>query len=269
MSDVAFLKEALFEHQFWLQILGDHGRFIRDALSPGEQDKIEKAGYFILIFDDLLEQARKEPAGEQVYALTKQAFDYAEEIRNFKLQLIREHIAGKIKINLPPTFINHMVNEVEECLRILQCLLDKKIASGHPLHYHNLWLPDAAGHAGGIQCGLDDVETDLRDKSQEFEMDFHILHRKAEEFAGYTRTNLTDFPALRRLNSQVDMKIGMFMRFLKDIEELRESNCAVGTLQPLMPDHMYREECYYLLKLSRVSGINSPGCDPAAPRLRD
>lgn len=269
MSNISFIKEALFEHLFWLQILGDHGRFIHDALSPDEQNKIDLASYFIQIFDELLEQAGRELNEEQIYELTKQAFAFAEEIRRFKLDLIRDHIAGEIKIGLPPTFINHMVNEVEEYLRILQCLLDMKIPTAHPLHYHMLWLPDAAGHAGGIKCRLDDVEKDLRMKSKEFENDFHDLHRKAEEFNGYTRTNRMDFPALKRLNNQVEIKIGMFMRFLKDIEELRVSKRAVGTLPPLIPDHMYREECYYLFKLSRVSEVKDPDCDPTMPRIMD
>ena len=126
MNNIAFNNESLFQHQFWLQILGDHGRFIHDALSPDEQDKIDLASYFIRIFDELLEQARKELNEEQIYELTKQAFAFAEEIKRFKLDLIKDHLAGEIKIELPPTFINHMVNEVEEYLRILQCMLEKK-----------------------------------------------------------------------------------------------------------------------------------------------
>lgn len=34
-----------FEHQFWLQILGDHGRFIFSNLSPEEKDEINRACY--------------------------------------------------------------------------------------------------------------------------------------------------------------------------------------------------------------------------------
>lgn len=266
MSNISYRKEALFEHLFWLQILGDHGRFIHDALSPDEKEKVEISDYFIRIFDELLDYAKQDLNEEQIYELTKQAFAYAEEIRRFKLDLIRDHIAGKIKIDLPPTFINHMVNEVEEYLGILQCLLDRKIPEGHPLHYHNLWLPDAAGHAGAVMCRLDDVETDLKIKSKEFETDFHSLHMKAEEFSGYTRTNLTDFPALKRLNLQVESKIGMFMRYLKDLQELVMAKKVLGTLLPLVPDHMYREECYYLFTLSRVSEVKDPDCDPTTPR---
>ncbi len=261
------MKESLFEHQFWLQILGDHGRFIHDALSPDERDKIGLANFYIQVFDELLDQSRMQLNPEQINELTKQALNFAEEIRTFKLELIKEHLAGQIKISLPPTFLNHMVNEVEEYLRILYCLMEMKTSAAHPLHYHNLWLPDAAGHAGAIMCRLDDVEKDLKMKSMEFEKGFSDLHMKAEEFNGYTRTGLVEFPALKRLNNQVEMKMGTFMRFLKELEALRVEKMALGIFQPLVPDHMYREECYYLINLSRVTEVKDPECDPTTPRI--
>ena len=127
MSNISYRKVAVYEHQFWLQILGDHGRFIFGALSPDEKEKIEMANNFIQIFDELLEQSRIELNEEQIYELTKMAFAYTEELRNFKLELIRAHLVGNIKIDLPPAFINHMVNEIEEYMRILRSLLEKKI----------------------------------------------------------------------------------------------------------------------------------------------
>lgn len=269
MNQISFMKETLFEHQFWLQILGDHSRFIHDSLSPDERDRVGMASFFIQIFDELLDQSRLQLNTEQINELTKQALNFAEEIRNFKLELIREHLAGQIKIGLPPTFINHMVNEVEEYLRILHCLLEMRSPAAQPLHYHNLWLLDAVGHAGAIMCRLDDVEKDLKMKSMEFEKGFSDLHMKTEEFSGYTRTGLVEFPALKRLNNQTEIKMGMFMRFLKELEELRLEKKALGILQPLEPDHMYREECYYLLNLSRVSEVKDPDCDPTTPRVMD
>ena len=267
LSDINFESVALFEHRFWLQILGDHGRFIYNTLSPSEINKIQKAEYFIDLFDVLLDQARKPLSGDEIQRLTQSAHQHAKDIRVFKLEILEEHLVGEIVIGLGPTFINHMVNEVEEYLRILNFLLNNEIPTDHPLHYHDLWLPDAVGHAGAIQCGLDEVEKDLREKSKEFAVEFNDLYNKADEFSGYLRTCLRDFPALHRLNNQVELKILLFMRFLEEIKELRISKQAVGTLMPLMPDHMFREECYYLTKLSRVSQINMPDCDATKPRI--
>jgi hypothetical protein len=49
-----FKETASFELQFWLQILGDHGRFIRDSLSPTETTHIDSTKAFIQLFDQLL-----------------------------------------------------------------------------------------------------------------------------------------------------------------------------------------------------------------------
>jgi len=39
------------------------------------------------------------------------------------------------------------------------------------------------------------------------------------------------------------------------------------TLEKIVPDHMYKEECYYLTKLDMVAGTKEPGCDPGKPRV--
>ncbi|WFA10086.1 DUF2935 domain-containing protein [Tissierella sp. Yu-01] len=269
MSNQRFLESALFEHRFWLQILGDHSRFILNTLSPNETEKIQRARYFIRVFDELLQEARRSLGERELEELTITARVEAEEIREFKLQLIKEHLIGMIIIELSPTFINHMVNEVDEYLRVIHCIFAKKMPVVNPLHDHNLWLPDASGHAGSIYCGLDSTERDLRKKSKEFMKLFEDLYIKADEFTGYLRTNLQDFPALHRLNKLVEDNISLFMEFLKELEKMRLTKKALGTLMPLMADHMFREECYYLFKLSEKTDVNRPNCDPTAPRLEN
>ena len=36
-------ESALFEHKFWLKILGDHAQFLLDALTLKEKEDIQKA----------------------------------------------------------------------------------------------------------------------------------------------------------------------------------------------------------------------------------
>jgi hypothetical protein len=259
--------ELLFEHRFWLQILGDHSRFILNSLSPEEEKEIEKAREFIGIFDGLLETARRDLKGAELMDLTEQAYSRAQELRMFKLHLLRRHLAGKLKIELPPTFFNHMLNELEEYLSVLCSIMSDTVPVKHPIHHHLLWLLDGAGHAISIEDSLDDVERDLKQKSKNFNRDFCHLHMKALEMAGYLRTGLMDFPSLNRLNNQAESKMKLFMDFLKEIEGMVVSKKALSTLMPLIPEHMYREECYYLTKLSEVSEIKALDCDPAKPRL--
>lgn len=47
----SFEKAAKFEHGFWLQVLGDHARFLHDSLAPQETELIHAANYFIQTFD--------------------------------------------------------------------------------------------------------------------------------------------------------------------------------------------------------------------------
>lgn len=258
---------ALFEHRFWLQVLGDHARFILNTLSPKEHEEIERANCFIHAFDQLLQQSRKNLTDSEILTLNHQANQYAQEIRTYKLHLTKKHLLGEISISLPPTFINHMVNEVEEYLRILGYLLKGEAPPKQPaVHYHLVWLLDAAGHAAAITGNLDMVEKKLISVSQTFTNDFENFYIKAVEMAGYMRTNLSDFPALQRFNKDVEWEILLFKKFLRELEEMELDAKVLSTFSPLMADHMAREECYYLLKLSEVSEVELPECDPTKPR---
>ncbi|MBO0961741.1 DUF2935 domain-containing protein [Neobacillus sp. MM2021_6] len=265
MNDV-FEKTARFEHRFWLQIVGDHSRFIYEALAPVQTAEIEQASNFILVFDELLREANS----TDLKQLTVQAETEVIKLREFKFELIRKHLIGKIKIHLSPTFLNHMVNELEEYLRILTYVKTGQLPPVyHELHHHLLWLSDAVGHSEAISSNLDGVEKKLREKSESFKKDFEAFYLKAVELAGYLRTNLTAFPALSKMNVDAQLEIKLFQNFLHEIEELELSKQALGTFAPLMADHMSREECYYLMKLAESANLDSPNCDPAKPRLKE
>ncbi|WP_409271910.1 DUF2935 domain-containing protein [Neobacillus sp. SCS-31] len=139
----------------------------------------------------------------------------------------------------------------------------------HEVHHHLLWLLDAAGHSGAISSNLDSVEKRLKMTSNTFTKHFEQFYLKAVEMAGYLRTNLTEFPALARFNSEAQLEIVLFQQFLEEIEELRLSKEALGTFAPLMADHMFREECYYLMKLSESANLERPNCNPSKPRLEE
>ncbi len=51
-----YKETAVFEHKFWLQVLGDHARFILDSLAEREKEDIQKAKQFKQTFDVLLKK---------------------------------------------------------------------------------------------------------------------------------------------------------------------------------------------------------------------
>ena len=258
-----FQSGAMFEHRFWLQVLGDHGRFIHESLAPVEKKEIEKADYFINAFDQLLSSV---DTSDQVQ-LSIKADEEAKKIRAFKLDLIRKMLTGKVKISLTPSFINHMVNEVEEYIRVLEYMKKAVIPPVfHELHHHIVWLIDAAGHAGAISSNLDQSEKQLKEISDKYMKHFEDFYLKAVEMRGYLRTNLSTFPALERMNLDTSLEIRLFMGFLEELEDLELTEKALGSFAPLMADHMYREECYYLTKVAESTGNQEPNCDPGKPR---
>lgn len=262
------IKEmALFEHGFWLQILGDHSRFILNALSPKETDFIEKANEFIDLFDSLLKKSHKLSSVESLEEFNYQAYSSAMKIREFKLIIIAKMIEDKISINMSPTFVNHMVNELEEYICILNGLINGNIQNTSDIHLHLLWLLDGAGHASIISSNLDITEKELIKKSHMYSKIFTDLYLKAIEYNGYTRTNIRDFPALRNLNTNADNTMTSFKKFLKELKEDIIDKKVLGSIYPLMTDHMIREECYYLTKLYMVSDTKNPECDPTKPRI--
>ncbi|CAG7650539.1 DUF2935 domain-containing protein [Paenibacillus allorhizosphaerae] len=262
-----FVQSALFEHRFWLQILGDHSRFIKDGLSPEEREEIARAGSFVQAFDQLLMRVREEEQVEKVSELTRDAASWTQQLRAFKLYLLHRHLTGKIRLHLSPSFLSHMVNELEEYMRVLGSLLSGQPAPVYEdIHHHLLWLQDAFGHAASIAGELDMAESRLMKTARTFDREFREFYVKAVELAGYMRANIRKFPALSRFNKEVELEMALFQQFLRELEELRLTREALGTLTPLMADHMAREECYYLTKLSQVTELNSPNCDPTKPR---
>lgn len=271
MADISFEDGALLELRFWLQVLGDHGRFIRDGLAPGEAAEISNAQQVIQAFDQLLITARMNLDGERISTLLQNVNPWTSYLRAFKLHLLQRSLTGTIGIHLSPTFINHMLNEIEEAMRVFAALTSGHLPPAGPeVHQHLLWLQDAVGHAGGLSGQFDLVEKSWKNKSEEFEHYFQDLYLKAVELAGYMRTSLTDFPALRRFNHETNAVMLLFMKFLSEVQELTAGKELLGTLTQLLPDHMYREECYYLNKLSQAAGhVPRPDCDPAKPRAEN
>lgn len=261
-------EEMAFELRFWLQILGDHARFIHDSLAPDEVANIETASGYKQLFDGLLAKAKGNLDTQALQTVAQETLKASEDIRKFKLSLIEKHLVGKIKISLPPSFINHMVNEVEEAIRLFKCFAKGETPpTVHPLHHDLLWLLDAAGHAGALDANLDRVETQLKKKSEKFMKEWEAFYLKAIEMAGYLRTNIMQFPALSKFHQDINLEMTIFKAFLKELEEMDLKKETLGTLTPLMADHMAREEIYYLMKLAESTDIPSPEGDPGKPRV--
>jgi hypothetical protein len=238
-------KETLdYEQRFWLHVLRDHCQFILEALSPTEEKEIDRVQKLYTIFNNLYQHH-----GNDLSAV----YHAVCKLREFKLHLLKRLLTDQFSFHLTPTFVNHMVNELDEYMRILTCFQQNKLPDdSHSLHHHLLWLPDAAGHATALHANTDGVEKEWLEKTAFFTERFEAFYLKAIELAGYLRTNCIQFPALRRFNHDVELQMNIFQNFLKEVEEMTANKTLLGTIAPLMADHMYREEKYYLDKLTQA-----------------
>ena len=98
--------------------------------------------YFIQKFDEL--KMKLETAN--LIAFAKEANEAANEFKKFNLHIMRKQLEGNIVIHFTPTFLNHMVKEVEEYITVLKYLMEGKV----PPSFSLITLLEEAGHAGAI-----------------------------------------------------------------------------------------------------------------------
>ncbi len=237
------------EVRFWTGIMRDHGEFILTSLSYNEQGAICLANFYKESFMRLHEQSKM--IGKDLSSILKQSMCLLLSFINFKRMLLRRSLQCQLNSSLPPTFYNHMINEAMQFYKTIMDIQSSVQLNTFEenLNLHKIWLPDAAGHAATIASDLDPTEKSLITEAKEFEKHFNNLTLKTDELSKMlVRTCLTD-GALKQLNTEAMEKIKEFICYLDKIRELLIKCKVLGTIKPLIPDHMMREENYYLSKI--------------------
>jgi hypothetical protein len=245
------------ELEFWTEIMRDHGMFQYDNLSPSEVEVIQKAKYFMDRFSELNKEIKNLPENISPKQMDNIIEVNIKELNNFikfKEELLTRLLKCSIKIGLTPSFVSHMINEALEYYRVL-CMAQQRAAFNpalESLRLHKIWLRDASGHAASIASDLDAAEAMLVNKAQDFQKKFDSLSLKAfEMYHMYERTGVQD-GIVSYFNKEVEEEITRFIQFLNTIKILRLTCRVLGALQPIIPDHMIREENYYLYRLKAL-----------------
>ena len=242
-----------FENRFWLQILGDHMRFLSKSLKHDEDELLGRVSNLKDQLDTLLKEARKGSVR------TDRILPVVEEVKKLKLDILQRQINGEIKINLPPTFLNHMVNELEGYEKILL----NRDSRGHILEDHYLWQSDAKGHAISLLQTLDPTEKKLMKEIKKIKKAFGAGFNATIEYIGYLRTGDVEFPALDKLNDEALLELLIFLKILETMKAEKIDLKLLGSLDPLLVDHMGRESCYCMKKILEYS--NNPMKLPFSP----
>lgn len=245
------------EIRFWTGILRDHGEFILTSLSYNEQEAMNYARFYRDSFASLHERIKAPSAASNPNTLNEilaECINTLSGFINFKKVLLRNLLECQLNTSLTPTFYNHMINEAMEFYKYLF-----QLQNSIPINpvvenicLHKTWLADAAGHAASIAGDLDPVEKMLINEAQEFEKCFNCLLIKNNELGMMlTRTCLKD-GALKHLNEEVKKLMEDFIHYLDKIRMLTMECKVLSVLKPLIPDHMIREELYYLKNLAAL-----------------
>lgn len=247
--------------------MGDHARFIKGSLNPDQANSVLVAANFIEVYDRLLEKTRQLPSIKE--PLLKEVLQITLSFRDFKRELLADRLRNMPVTSLAPAFYNHMLNELEDFLRVLADIEAGTEGPGSILGQHLLWSLDAAAHAAALGAGLDKVEYRLRNIALNYETSFDHLYLKIVEITGYYRSCPPSVePVLEAYNGEMTEVMREFMKYLENLRIGITQHKIGGRLLPLHPDHMYREECYYLHKIAECQpGIAIPDCDPGRPRI--
>ena len=147
-------KENLFENRFWLQIFGDQMRILFVGLSPDETAEVDALRELIRQMDGLLERARQNLSGQQLAALNGEAFAAVQDMRKYVLHILIRQLTGKVGIVALPSFTNHIVNDTEAYLDILNEFMGGRMPRFNQAELNTGWLIDAYAYSFTIADNL-------------------------------------------------------------------------------------------------------------------
>ncbi|HHW13380.1 MAG TPA: DUF2935 domain-containing protein [Firmicutes bacterium] len=230
------------EVAFWRSILADHAEFACDNLGPEEEAAVERA-----------EELRRRLAGAPGEAPVEATVTEAQELIAFQRQLLHRLLAGRVVLHLRPVDLSHMIKEAEEFLRLAGVLPLPSSPVGRLLHLHWFWLEDAAHHSPCIALALDPAERALSERYRYLEkllLDLSLKARRQAEVLSQTGYGPA---AVRELTKESRRAIESHVA---ELERLKEGilRCELEIdAKPVVPDHLIREERYYLNQALRLA----------------
>lgn len=255
------------EHWFWVNMLRDHAIFVRDYLSPIEEELVGKAKDFIMRFTRLrqqLEQISKDsPINSQVLMkFSKQSAQESFDYYRFEGHILNLRLNNQVNINITPTYFNGTLNENAEYLRILQYYMNGTNYPPLPLvDLLDLWLEDQLGHTALLKRSIDGVELLLLERLNTLSQLFsaHIL--KNEAMKGYLRFSSPHFPAQISFAREVSNSALAFNQLVEYVIKLYKGKEVLNATTLRFLEHHFPESCYFLHKLSAyVPEMQEPAC---------
>lgn len=244
---------------FWLRVLQDHMIFISARSQKYKRNAEEHLQRAVNLKKAAFNNNFSEYGTYKRYNAA--VIQLIENIRTFKISLLNQltNEPGDPVVLLPPTFISHMLNELEKFRYIAHSIqVTGALPPVYSLNEHEVWLIDIAGHLGAIKDNLDDVEKIMRHQLCKHKKVFKGLHAKSIELIGYLRHQVVPRNSLDLLTSQAQVETLVYLHLVKEILDLVKEKHMLGIMDKRMLTHMIFEEIYYLKKLEESSHSYDP-----------
>ncbi len=269
MTTVKTKLTSVEEHSFWLEILEDHARFIRDYLSPAETVWVKTAHEYILRFQALRTRlasfAPNTPvASPDLMLFSREAQTAAWGYYQFEGHMQRLRILNQVNLNLTPTYLIGTLNENAEYLRRLHYYVKGLDSPDQSLtDLLDLWLEDQLGHAALLRNGLDPVELSLAGEAAKYMEAFNAHMLKNNAIKRYLRFLPPGFPEQLGFVREVARTVMGFNQLVDRVIQLHTVDQVLSRLTLRFLEHHIPESCYFLRKL--VSFSPDIHLDPNCP----
>lgn len=172
--------------------------------------------------------------------LNCRAMNLVEEVIDLKMRLLALVLECKVYTTLYPTLIEHITEEAEMYIELLNALMDKEFSEKPLCDTLNFWNHTMADHAEFINGMLDPEEEELKTVAERLSRTFEILVDDCD-----------------RCSKRYMLEKST--RATKDIVEFKRAatvgllDCEIRSIiPPLLADHVLREANYYFRILQEL-----------------
>lgn len=254
-------------NRFWLQILGDNALIILNALSPDETEEAGRAAELAKRLDALALRANQNPTADQTARINREAYQAAQDLRTYILQILTSLLTRKLHIDLKPTVINLFVDETEKYLSMLNAFMQNKKPEYNPVLEEIFWLPVFSVQNRYIADNVGYFQIENRDKALRLATVLNEYRGHSLELHGMARIGTEDFPMAREHHIVVLDVLNGYYEFLKNLVALQQQKMQPGSISLLYLDRSRRMVCFYLMQAAVFLDMKAPDCDPYAKRI--
>lgn len=251
------------DQSFWLQVMEEHAAFIYDHLSPRETARARQAEGFVEAYGRLRRIAEQAQTGLSP-DFAREALALSSQFHAYKVGIMGERLNNSIVFNLTPAFMNGIIMELEEYMRLLAPLTRGEAPPPENVFHHMfLWLPDQIGHAALLLKDLDLTEREMSRKAELFQTTFTGLYLNTVQAAGYARATPAEVPFLEKLVADTAEQVKAFYAVVQQAAALYEADRLLNRATLTFLTHHFGESEYFLRKL----GESMPAVAAARPEL--